>query len=473
MSKILFRLFPLIDHLYIYQNFEYESWEFFKWFLKNPFKRNLQKKHQLQWTTKAKLLLLVSLVLILLDAVITSLYLSGDLILTLILIPIKFLYAPLFLIAAQILISPVEDFQKQKILKATQEKLNKLPNLKVVAITGSFGKTSTKDILYTLLFKKFYVVKTPKSFNTSLGISQTILTEVKNNSEIFICEVGAYRKGEIKKIAKLIKPDIGVITAVAPQHLQKFGYLENIAMAKFELVENLSQNGIIILNGEYKILEDLSVHLRGVSTNFYGRMTDPYHATAITTGINGTSFTLHTPKGKAEIAIPFIGEHHVENFLAASAAALNLGLTLSEIKKRAKLLLPTSHRLEIKKQGNLTIIDNTYNTNPKSARASLKLLQQISRGQKIIITPGLIELGKEASKKNQEFAKDAAEVVDEFVIVGENAKNDLLKGLKDANFSDSHIHLVNSPQLGISSLGKILKPNAVVLLENDLPDQYS
>lgn len=473
MSKILSKLFPLIDQLYIYQNYEYNSWDFLKWFFKNPVKRNLQKKHTLQWTTKAILLFLVSLTLILIDSLITSFYLTGDFLLALILFPIKFLYAPLFLIVAQILISPIEDYQKQKILKATKEKLNKLPNLKIVAITGSFGKTSTKDILYTLLWKKYYVVKTPKSFNTPLGIAQTILEEVKKNTQIFVCEVGAYKRGEIAKIAKLIQPNIGIITAIAPQHLQKFGSLENIATSKFELVENLSQGGTAILNGEYKTLQDLSVNLKGYSMNFYGREIDPYYASNITTGINNTSFIFHTPKGKTEINIPLIGEHHVDNFIAASIAALALGLTLSEIKERAKLLLPTPHRLEIRKQGNLTIIDNTYNTNPRSARASLKLLQEFKDNQKIIITPGLIELGKQSSKENQSFAKDTAEIVDQFIVVGETFKKDLLAGLESANFPKSNIHLVKSPQEGIALLTKIAKPNAVVLLENDLPDQYN
>ena len=447
MSKTLSKLFPLIDHLYIYQILEYDNLEFLKWFLKNPIKRDLQKKHQLVWTNKAKLLFILSI--------------FGF-------IPILSLLSPIFLILSQILIWPLEYYQKQKNLKATSEKLKRLPDLKIVAITGSFGKTSTKDILYTLLWKKFYVVKTPKSFNTPLGIAQTILEDVKLNTQIFICEVGAYKRGEISKIAKLIKPDIGIITAVAAQHLQKFGSLENIAKAKLELIENLKKDGIAILNGKY-----LDSHPSNVLTNFYGREKDPYYATNIQSEISGTSFTIHTPQGKTEINIPLIGEHHVQNFLAAAAAAMQLGLTLLEIKERASLLLPTPHRLEIKKQGNITIIDNTYNTNPKSARTSLKLLQQLIASQKIIITPGLIELGKQSSKENQSFAQDAAKIVDDFIIVGESFKKDLLLGLKHTRFSESSIHFVDSPQEGIALLTKIARPNTVVLLENDLPDQYA
>lgn len=470
MSEILSKIFPLFDHLYIYQILEYNSWDFLKWFFKNPLKRNLQKKHKLEWTQKAKLLALVSLALIFLDSVITSYKLNGGWELFLILLPIKFLYSPLFLIVSQILIWPLESYQKQSFLNAAKEKLLKLPDLKVVAITGSFGKTSTKDILYTLLFKKYYVVKTPKSFNTPGGIAQTVLEMVKINSDIFICEIGAYKRGEIKKICDFIKPDIGIITAIAPQHLEKFGSIDNIAKAKFELVQSLPTDGTAILNSNYEQIKNNASGVHG-KIIFYGSENDPFYATDIATGIEGTTFILHTPKGQTNIKIPLIGKHHVQNFLAATATAMQLGLILSEIKERAKLLLPTPHRLEIKKQGSITLIDNTYNTNPKSSRSSLKLLSEYPATQRIIITPGLVELGKNAPEENQEFAKEASKIVDEFIIVGQNAKEDLLKGLSD--FPKNKIHLVSSTQEGITMLSQIAKPGAVILLENDLPDQYS
>lgn len=483
MSRILSKLFPLIDHLYIYQNYEYNSWDFLMWFFKNPLRRNLQRKHKLQWTTKTKLLFLVSLSLILIDSLLTSFYLTDDFLLALILFPLKFLYAPLFLVVAQLLISPIENYQRQKILKATEEKLSKLPNLKIVAITGSFGKTSTKDILFTLLWKKYYVVKTPKSFNTPLGIAQTILEEVKENTQILVCEVGAYKRGEIAKIAKLIHPNIGIITAIAPQHLQKFGSLENIATSKFELVENLSQGGTAILNGGYTMLQDLSVNLKGYSMNFYGRESNPYHASNITTGINNTSFIFHTPKGKTEINIPLIGEHHVDNFIAASIAALESGLTLSEIKERAKLLLPTPHRMEIKKMGNMILIDNSYNTNSKSAESSLRLLASFEKNRKIVITPGFVELGKEASRANEQFGEYIACTADEVIIVGDNAKTDLLRGIKKVDPNEEEVYFVKNTQEGLLLAQKLadeynrlvarFDEKVVVLLENDLPDQYN
>lgn len=470
MSKILSKIFPLFDHLYIYQILEYNSWDFIKWFIKNPLKRNLQKKHKLEWTNKTITLFIVATILLMVSSIYISLYIYPALIVLYLIFFLLLIISPIFLIISQILISPLEYYQKQKIITSAKEKLEKIPNLKVVAITGSFGKTSTKDILYTLLFKKYYVVKTPKSFNTPQGIAQTVLEMVKENSDIFICEMGAYKIGEIKNICDFIKPSIGIITAIASQHLEKFGSIDDIAKAKFELPQSLYKNGIAILNSTYEQIKKNATSLNA-KVIFYNSKSDPYYATNIETGLEGTTFILHTPKGGTNIKIPLIGEHHVQNFLAATAAAMQLGLTLSEIKERAKLLLPTPHRLEIEKQGSITLIDNTYNTNPKSSRSSLKLLSEYPATQRIIITPGLVELGKKAPEENQEFAKEASKIVNEFIIVGQNAKADLLNGL--SGFPKDKVHLVSSTQEGITVLSQISKPGAVILLENDLPDQYN
>lgn len=481
MSKILSnsdsigaKIFPLIDHLYICQVLEYNSWDFLKWFLKNPLKRNLQRKHQLKWTRKTIILGSISIFLLVADSLITSFLLSGNFWWSLILLPIKSLYFPLFLIVAQIILLPFESYQKQKILIKASQRLSALKNLKVVAITGSFGKTSAKDILYTLIFKKYYVVKTPKSFNTPLGIAQTILEDVKENTQIFICEIGAYKRGEIAKIAKLLKPDLGIITAVTPQHLERFGSIENIAHTKFELVENLSHNGIAILNGESEWLRNLALHLEGVNVNYYGQGSE-YFTSDIKVTNTGTSFIFHTPKGQTVISIPLIGEHHARNFLAAATAALQLGLTLSEVKERTKLLLPTPHRMEIKKIGDIILIDNSYNTNPISAESSLDLLASFEDSRKIVITPGFVELGDKAAETNRKFGEEIGCLADEVIIVGENAKKDLLDGIKKVWPDEPRYttHLVESTQEGIALAQKLTNGvETVVLLENDLPDQY-
>lgn len=428
MLKTLYKYFPLFDHLYIYQLFEYKYWDFFIWFLKNPLKRNLQKKHTLNLTGKVYALILLTLfwdftfTLLIYDFLFKGFFA--------LLIPfallLLFQLTPLPILLAGIILYPADFYLKKKIIQNAKKKLENLQHLEVVAITGSYGKTSTKDILYTLLWKKFKVVKTPKSFNTPMGIAQTILEEVKENTDILIAEIGAYKKGEIAEIAKFIKPDIGIITAIGPQHLERFGSIENIRKAKFELVENLSSSGIAILN--------------------------PLHF---------------------DIPIPLRGEHHARNFDFAATAAMKLGMTLKEIKERAKLLIPTPHRMEIKKIGNVTLIDNSYNTNPKSAKSSLELLNSYKDFKKVVITPGLVELGKESKKENREFGKNIGKIADKVIIAGENAKMDLLKGLKDASFKKENIYFAKDTKEALILVQQLSNDKPLVaLLENDLPDQY-
>ncbi len=438
-------LFPIFDHLYIFQAFEYEPIDFLRWFFNHPLERSLQKKHHLKLTSKALALLLIASVLEFAE----SLYLSNLVLHTYIFFPIFFLLiqliGPIYIIIAWALFLPFELYLKNKILSAAREKLKTLPKLKVVAITGSFGKTSTKDTLYTLLWKDFRVVKTPKSFNTPISIARTILNDLKTNTEIFLVEMDAYHPGEIKKLAEMVNPDIGIITAIAPQHLGRFGTMEKLAKTQFELAEILTNKGILVLNSTNEWIMRLENQYK-LKKVFYGE--------------------------KTRIKLPLLGTHHVQNFLAASAVAQILGLSLKRISQRAQFILPTPHRLEIKKQGSLTIIDNTYNTNPLASKASLKLLKDLKGSQKILITPGLVELGQEHSKENQEFASIASKVADKIVIVGQNAKKDLLLGLKEKKYPTRHIYLAKTTNEALSLLPQFNKPNTVVLLENDLPDQY-
>jgi len=230
MLKTLSKIFPIIDHLYIFQILEYDLWQFIKWFIKYPFKRNLQKKHNLEFTLKIKILLILIIFWILIFNFILGFWLT---------LLIFIFLSPVFIFLSYITYLPLEIYYKNKLMSQAKQKLASLHSLKIIAITGSYGKTSTKDMLYTLLWKKFRVVKTPKSFNTPMGLSQTILDYLKPNTQIFIAELGAYKIGDIKKLTEFLHPTIGVITAIAPQHLERFGSLENIKKAKMELFENL------------------------------------------------------------------------------------------------------------------------------------------------------------------------------------------------------------------------------------------
>ncbi len=488
--NLLIKIFPLPDHLYIFQTFEYAPSDFSKWFLRHFFKRNLQRKHSLNLTTKALFLLVISFTLISFTSVLSSLlvinlyrnlYLN-NLLLFLIFFFFYGLISPLFLITASFLITPIENNQKHQLIKRARQKLYSLPDLKIVAIVGSYGKTSTKNMLYTLLWKKFRVVKTPKSYNTPISIARSILEDIKDNTEIFLVEMDAYHQGEIDQLCNFVKPHFGIVTAIAPQHLERFGDMKTLAKTQFELVEYLSKNGTVFINTadswSMKLLtQDATYQIKngtGEIIEFGERPDDDFYADHIIQTQQGLKFNLHikSPNNQQAITIPLFGQHHIINFVSAAAIATKLGMNLAEIAKRASKILPTPHRLEIKKQSNITIIDNTYNTNPAAAQTSLTVLSAYPGNQKILITPGLVELGKQSSTQNQIFAKSAAKVADLFIIVGENSKKDLLKGLNEAKYPKNKIISAKTIAEALEILQTYAKPLSVVLLENDLPDQY-
>ncbi len=436
MLQTFAKIFPLFDHTYILQLYEYQLTDFLKWFFKYPFKRNLQRKHHLEFTNKAVLILALSLCLIILGSILAGL-LFNSIFLGLLFLLLFPALSPFVISLSLLIVWPFDYYKKTQILAKAKAKLNTLPNLKVVAITGSFAKTSTKDILYTLLWKKYRVVKTPKSFNTSVSIARTILSDLKDNTEIFIVEMDAYHPGEIDQLSRLIRPDLALITAIAPQHLSRFGgNMDSLAKTQFEIAGNLKTDGILFLNSD----DDWTKKLEG---NYSVKK------------------------------VFFSGVGIQMNINAASAIAKQLGLDDKTIQERLKLVQPTEHRMEVKQlHPNLTMIDNSYNTNPKAAEASLKLLDSFKYKQKIIITPGLIELGSMESQENQELAQKAAKVADQIIIVGQNAKKDLALGLKTADYPKSQTYFVNSTVDGMTLVNKLMTKPTVMLIENDLPDQY-
>ena len=468
------KLFPLLDYLYIFQLLEYDKGGLLIWFFKNPLKRNLQKKNSLDFTLKIQLLAIVtSFIMLALATLISLIFFYGSL-LVLVLIYILFeSMSPIFIVISSIFITPIDIYSKFRITQKAKKKLETLKDLKTVAIIGSYAKTSTKNMLYTLLWKDFYVVKTPKSFNTPVAISKTIISDLKPATEIFIVEMDAYHTGDIKNLCKLAQPDMAIITAITSQHLERFGNIEKLAKTQFEVTQSLSQDGLLFLNSSDELTMQIQEQFIANKIFFSGEL-DKFRIENLKQASNSLSFKLILDKNSLNVELPLHGEHNAYNFLAAATIAYKLGLPAKTIGERAKLILPTEHRLEIRKLGNLTLIDNSYNTNPKVVISSLKLLKEAGEGkQKILITPGLIEQGSNAELENRKFIKAAANVADEIIIVGESFKEYLHQGLKESEFPKAKIHFVKSTKSALELVNKIAGENAVVLIENDLPDQYA
>ena len=354
----------------------------------------------------------------------------------------------------------------------------------VIGITGSYGKTSVKDILHTLLSIKYKTLKTPESYNTPMGICKVIRRDLKPDYDFFVVEMGARRPGEIKELCDLVNPETGIVTAVGPQHLETFGSLENISNTKYELIKSLPDSGTAVLNGDNSLTTDMASkrHLQNI---LFGTDLDEkkisqkelscslIQAKNISMDSNGSSFILKNGESEIDIKSHLLGHKNIYNILAAVAVALHYGITLQEVKTSIKDIKPTPHRLQLIKNSNgIIIIDDAFNSNPVGAKTALDVLGRFKGGKKILVTPGLVELGNIEYEENKKLGKMAAEICDYVIIVGNTQAKPIISGLEENNFAAEKVKNVSSLDIASQCLQKILTPGDIVLFENDLPDNY-
>ena len=383
-----------------------------------------------------------------------------------------------YLTLATVLVYPFQAAAKAAVVALAARSLSARPDLIVVGITGSYGKTSTKEILATLLAPRYRVLKTTASVNTPVGIARTVLRGLRPEHQVFVVEMGAYVRGNIRDLAHLVHPRIGVLTAVGEQHLERFGSVEQVAVTKYELIEALPVDGLAVFNADNKRCRTLARRTSAVAVRTYGLERRPSGpdllATDVRTGVEGTSFTVHAPNcDPVDFQTPLLGRHNVSNVLAATAVALELGLALPEIAAAARELEPVPHRLQILQGGaGVTVIDDAYNSNPAGAQAALEVLAEFP-GRKVLVTPGMVELGTMLEQRHTEFGRQAAGVCDYIILVGPRRTAAIAAGATAAGFGADRLFVVPTLKEATARLGHLVAAGDVVLFENDLPDQYS
>ena len=348
-------------------------------------------------------------------------------------------------------------------------------NIPVVGITGSYGKTSSKNIINDILNTKFNCMPSPKSFNTPYGLINSINNYLDKFNDIFIAEMGAFKIGEIKQNCKLVHPKYGVITTIGEAHLETFGSRDNIMKGKFELVESLPSDGLAILNGDdeyqlkYKIKNKCKVKWIGIDN----KDVDLY-ATNIKLSGKGTTFDciFKGDKTKYSFQTKLLGKHNVYNILEGILLGRELGLSIDELKRGVSSVKTIEHRLELKKYGNINIIDDAYNSNPVGSKRAVEVLGLMD-GIKIIVTPGMIELGDKQYELNHKFGEYISEVCDYVILVGKEQTKPIYDGLVENKFSDKKIFILNDVREAFPLMNRLAKGDTYVLLENDLPDLFS
>src|ERR1035437_10256911 len=385
--------------------------------------------------------------------------------------------APLPAMVANLSLLPVQSSINLWYRIRARRKLDRFKPM-VVGITGSYGKTSTKYFTEALMGSRFRVLKTRASFNTILGVCRAINEELGPEHEVLIVEMGAYRRGEIRDMARLTRPRIGVLTAIGPQHLERFGSIETIEKAKFELLEALPADGVAVINNDDPRVRRLAEDLRGPEVCRYGLDSTAgdldLAADSIEHGPEGLTFALVDREGKrVTVRTRLIGLHNVSNILAAATVARAANVSLREIAGAIGRLQPVPHRLETNTGADgVTIIDDAYNSNPVGATNALDALAAFETGRKILVTPGMVELGVEQDAWNEEFGARAADICDFVILVGTRQTAAIRRGLDGRGFAADHVTSARNLNEGLEALKGIVRAGDVVLFENDLPDLY-
>ena len=375
-------------------------------------------------------------------------------------------------------VSPVERSIGRTFLVEAERRMRAYPG-RVIGITGSYGKTTTKFITASLLASRYRVLKTPDGVNTTMGITRVIRKDLRDDHELFVVEVAAYGPGEIREVCDILRPRLGILTAVGVQHLERFGTEAAIAEAKYELLAALPAGGTAVVNADDPVCLTLAERSRadGKRVVLYGMGETPrdlaVRATEVKSSARGTSFRVVTGDGEAAaFQTRLLGRWNLSNILAAVAAAREFGVPLPAMREAVAALAPAPKRLEVREEGGIVKILDVANANPRGAQMALEVLAQFQGGSRILITPGMVELGPIEAEENRRFGQAAAAVCDHVILVGPEQTRPIRDGLVERGFPADRILTARNADEVADRLAAIVRPGDILLYENRLPDTY-
>lgn len=383
------------------------------------------------------------------------------------------MFLPVFVLLGFIATYPFEFFLQRWYYNDARKKLGSRKALVKIGITGSYGKTSTKYALGTMLSQKHSVLITPGSVNTPMGVTRIIRENLADTHEVFIAEMGARHKGDIKELCQLVQPMVGIITAVGKQHLETFGSVETIIETKSELMHALPEDGICFFNADYAYCRQMYDACALKEKYLFGTEGDDLFMRAHDVAVSGegSTFTLTAHDGNSvACTTTLLGRPCIWNILGAAACAYKLGVRMDDIAEGIEKLEPVEHRLQLIK-GPITVIDDAFNSNPVGSKEALMVLQSFDT-KRIIVTPGMVELGEEEAELNRAFGRAMAQSTDIAILVGKSRIEPIREGLIEAGFDAASIVCVQTLAEATAVLPSYTEPGCVVLFENDLTDNY-
>lgn len=377
------------------------------------------------------------------------------------------------MLLANLVNTPIEKAINRHYYNDAKRIIDSHKGLIIIGITGSFGKTSTKNYLASVLAEKYNVLVTPGNFNTLLGVIRTIREQLRPYHQVFIVEMGAKQNNDIKEICDLVHPTIGIVTAVGEMHLETFKTVENIQETKFELINSLPAGGLGVINYDSEYIKSY----KGIKSpckiiRYAVEGEGDYKANDVVYGAGGVSFTL----GNGEhYCSRLLGVGNLLNILASIAVADHLGVPANKQRNAIARLQPVEHRLSMKVANGITVLDDAYNSNPTGAKMSLGVLKEFAVGEgnkRIVITPGFVEMGTRQADANKELGRTIAVSCDYAIIVNAVNREAIKSGIEEGGLPAEKYFLADSLNHAHQQLAKILRPGDVVLYENDLPDNF-
>ncbi|MGB4984982.1 MAG: UDP-N-acetylmuramoyl-tripeptide--D-alanyl-D-alanine ligase [Erysipelotrichaceae bacterium] len=381
----------------------------------------------------------------------------------------------LLIVIMGIINQPLETAFHNKFVSDSKKKLDELSDLIKIGITGSYGKTSTKNILQNILNEKYYTLMTPASFNTPMGICRTINEHLKGIHQIFVCEMGADKVDDIKYLMDFVSPSIGIVSSIGPAHLQTFESMDNIIREKMQMMEMLPTDGLGVLNKDneyirsYRVKNNVKIKYIGIDSSDVD-----YQAINIKYSPSGSSFDVRDYDNDQiyHFETKLLGKHNISNILASIAVGIHLGIDLDTLQKAVSKVKQVEHRLQIRPFGKYVMIDDAFNSNPVGSKMAVDVISMMDK-DRIVVTCGMIELGDKQYALNYELGKYMVGKCDYVYLVGKNQTAPIFDGLKDNNFNMENVFVVDKVKEAFDMVVRDREVGSTFLVENDLPDAFN
>jgi UDP-N-acetylmuramoyl-tripeptide--D-alanyl-D-alanine ligase len=385
--------------------------------------------------------------------------------------------APETLLGANIALRPVQAAINDRYVSRARRTLRRFDPT-VIGITGSYGKTTTKFSTGAVLAQDRPTLVTPDSYNSLLGVVRTVNEHLRDSHRAFLVEMGMFRRGDIAELCELTRPTIGVITAIGPMHLERLGSIEAIAAAKGELLDALPPHGHFVTNADDPRCLELAARAH-VPVTLFGIENERAEVIArdVRPAEGRTRFELLLDGPADEplaVSAALLGRHNVANLLAAAAVGRALGIAPERIAAGLQSVSAPAHRLHAihNAAAGVVVIDDAYNSNPDGARAALEVLREHPAARRLLVTPGMVELGELEPELNRAFGEQAAAACDIAILVGAERVAPIREGLAGAGMDAAGVHVVRDIGEATALLAGLTRAGDVVLFENDLPDTY-